>query len=60
MCISVGTVKAGPNPHVKIAERKFGFSSPGQLKFDSQTLRDPKRIIKKVVMMQTKATIEDA
>ena len=60
MCLSVGTVKAGPNPHVRMAEKKFGFSQASNIKFDAETLRDPKRIVQKVVKMQTQATIEDA
>ena len=59
-CISVGTVKAGPNPHVKLVEKRLGFNQNSDLKFDQQTLKDPKRIIAKVVKMQTQATIEDA
>ena len=60
MCISVGTVKAGPNPHVKMAEKKLGFSQASNLKFDNQTLKDTKNIIKKVVKMQTQETMKDA
>ena len=60
MCISVGTVKAGPNPHVKKAEKILGFNQESNLKFDDKTLRDHNRIIQKVVKMKTKETIEDA
>ena len=60
MCISVGTVKAGPNPHVKKAEKILGFNQESNLKFDDRTLRDHNRIIQKVVKIKTRETIEDA
>lgn len=65
MCINVGEIRPGPNPHIKRAELSLGVQSPtGVLphgvRFDEETLRDPRRIVKRVVKLQTQATIEDA
>ena len=65
MCISVGEIRPGPNPHIKRAEQMLGIQAPtGVLphgvRFDEETLRDPRRIVKRVVKLQTQATIEDA
>ena len=65
MCINVGEIRPGPNPHIRRAELSLGVQSPtGVLphgvRFDEETLRDPGRIVKRVVKLQTQATIEDA
>lgn len=64
MCISVGEIKPGPNPHIQLMEKKFGVSprsnKSGKINFDKNTLRDPSLIVKKVVKMKTQETIEDA
>ena len=64
MCISVGEIKPGPNPHVKLAEKRLGPAHGAMrqtgVRFDGATLRDPKKIVKQVVSLKTQATREDA
>ena len=65
MCINVGEIRPGPNPHIRQAELSLGVKSPTgvlphKVSFDEETLRDPQRIVKRVVELQSPATIEDA
>ena len=58
MCINVGEIRPGPNPHIKRAELSLGVQSPtGVLphgvSFDEETLRDPRKLVKRVVKLQT-------
>ena len=51
MCINVGNIKPGPNPHIRLAELKgYGArttraAETKTVQFSNETLNDPKKII---------------
>jgi len=54
----VGEVKPGPNPFVRQAEKKFGALKKETsvmtdvLRFDLETMKDPKKIVQNILRQQ--------
>ena len=63
LCLNVGEIKPGPNPFIKVAEKKMGAvrnkdSPRSELMWDEATLKDPQKIVATVLSAQSRERYE--